>query len=102
MRKWPRELFTDHPKYIPNQNVTLRPPEVWANDAKDKVRVIYTLCLTDRVGAIASTKEEERAHNGEQIIPRSLEDIKLDLCCIIPFMLMFREAYLLVFVKTPR
>ncbi|KAF9031617.1 hypothetical protein BJ165DRAFT_1411124 [Panaeolus papilionaceus] len=37
-----------------------------------------SLCALPRVGAIASTKEEERAHNGEQIIPRSLEDIKLD------------------------
>lgn len=39
-RKWTREHFVDHPRFIKRQVAANRPPEVWANASKDKIKLI--------------------------------------------------------------
>lgn len=74
-RGWYRSHFKDHPLYRTNQRQA-RPDEVWANIAKDKVKIICTPCLDYRVSVI-QREEEQRFAADPQLLPRDREAIIL-------------------------
>ena len=75
-RKWTREHFVDHPRFIKRQVAANRPPEVWANASKDKIKLICRYCLEANIGNIIQEEETMRLSN-ENFQVRSRDVITL-------------------------